>query len=55
MNYVIVTNRRNVVGDPFPSFEEALSAAERLFGGDIDTWLALNLRVEQETRPARVH
>ena len=49
MTYVIVTGENTVVGMPARSYATALNQAARLYGRDADTWLRLNLRIE-ETR-----
>jgi hypothetical protein len=47
MTYVIVTNRKTIVGKPLNSYQAALREAGRLFGDNISDWLDLNLRVEE--------
>ena len=47
MTYVIVKNRKTIVGKPVSSYQEALKEATRLFGDDIIDWMNLNLRVEE--------
>lgn len=47
MTYVIVKNRKTIVGKPVSSYQAALKEASRLFGDDISDWLQLNLRVEE--------
>jgi len=46
MAYVIVKNRKTIVGKPVSSYQVALKEASRLFGDDIGDWLRLNLRIE---------
>ena len=50
MTYVIVKNRKTIIGKPLVSYQAALNEANRLFGDDIMDWMNLNLRVE-EARP----
>ncbi len=47
MTYIIVTRKASVVGKPFASFDAAFIQATHLFGGDIEDWLKLNLRIEE--------
>ena len=47
MTYIIVTRKETVIGKPVASFDAALRQATRLFGDDIDDWLKLNLRIEE--------
>jgi hypothetical protein len=47
MTYIIVTRKETVVGNPLASFDAALIQATRLFGDDIEDWLNLNLRIEE--------
>lgn len=47
MTYVIVKNRKTIVGNPVSSYQAALREASRLFGDDILDWMKLNLRVEE--------
>ncbi len=47
MTYIIVKNRKTVVGEPVSSYQAALNEASRLFGDDILDWMKLNLRVEE--------
>lgn len=51
MTYIIVKDRKTVIGDPFASYTAALQKANALFGDDVEAWMDLNLRVE-ENRPA---
>ena len=50
MTYVIVKNKRTVIGRPLNSYQAALEEADRLFGDNILDWMRLNLRIE-EARP----
>ncbi len=50
MTYVIVKNRKTIIGKPLGSYKAALNEANRLFGDDVMDWMNLNLRVE-EARP----
>ena len=50
MTYVIVKNRKTIIGKPLTSYKAALNEANRLFGDDVMDWMNLNLRVE-EARP----
>jgi len=47
MTYIIVKDRQTVVGAPFASFTAALQKANALFGDDVNAWMDLNLRVEE--------
>lgn len=47
MTYIIVTQEETVVGKPVASFDDALTQATRLFGDDMEDWLKLNLRIEE--------
>ena len=47
MTYVIVKNRKTVVGKPVSSYQAAFKQACRLFGDDIAEWMKLNLRIEE--------
>ncbi len=47
MTYVIVKNRKTIVGQPVSSYQAALKEANRLFGDDVIDWIKLNLRVEE--------
>ena len=47
MTYVIVKNRKTIVGKPVASYQAALKQASRLFGDDIVEWMKLNLRIEE--------
>jgi len=47
MTYIIVTRKETVVGKPDVSFDAALIQATRLFGDDMEAWLKLNLRIEE--------
>lgn len=49
MTYVIVKNKRTIVGKPVTSYQRALKEATRLFGDDVRDWMRLNLRVEEAT------
>lgn len=48
MSYLIVMEKETIAGQPFGSYDEALAQANRLFGDDVKTWLALNLRIEED-------
>ncbi len=50
MTYIIVKDRKTVIGAPFASYTAALQKANSLFGDDVEAWMDLNLRVE-ENRP----
>ena len=50
MTYVIIKDRQTVIGAPHSSFAAALQQASNLFGDDVQQWMDLNLRVE-ENRP----
>ena len=50
MTYIIVKDRQTVVGAPHSSFTAALEQATDMFGDDVQHWMDLNLRVE-ENRP----
>ena len=50
MTYIIVKDRHTIIGSPFESFAEALEQASTLYGDDVEEWIDLNLRVE-ENRP----
>ena len=52
MTYVIVKDRKTIVGTPFPSFTAALEQASRQFGDDIRQWMKLNLRIEESRSAA---
>lgn len=47
MTYIIVTSKETVVGKPLASFNAALIRATALFGDDMEDWLKLNLRIEE--------
>ena len=47
MTYVIVTHKNKIVSHPYKSFDQALDAAISRFGSNVNAWLALNLRIEQ--------
>ncbi len=47
MTYIIVTRKEAVVGKPLTSFDDALMQATHLFGDDVQDWLKLNLRIEE--------
>ena len=47
MTYIIVKDRQTVVGAPFASFAAALQKANAIFGDDVEAWMDLNLRVEE--------
>ena len=47
MTYVIVTGRDTVTGQIFVTFEAAVDAATARYGDDIQTWLAENVRIEE--------
>ncbi len=47
MSYVIVTKEHTITGQPFPSYDEALAEANREFGDEVQVWLELNLRIEE--------
>jgi len=51
MTYIIVKDRKTVIGAPLASYIAALQKANALFGDDVKAWMDLNLRVE-ENRPA---
>ena len=50
MTYVIVASKQTVVGKPFTCYASAFSEATRVFGDEIETWLKLNVRVEEQRR-----
>ncbi len=47
MTYIIITRKEAVVGKPIASFDAAFIQATRLFGDDIEVWLKLNIRIEE--------
>ena len=47
MTYIIVISKETVVGKPVASFDDALNLATRLYGDDMEDWLNLNLRIEE--------
>lgn len=47
MTYVIVKEKQTVIGTPFRSYLDALTAATRLFGDNALEWMQMNLRVEE--------
>lgn len=47
MTYVIVTQDHTITSQPLPSYDEALAEANREFGDDIEVWLELNIRIEE--------
>lgn len=47
MTYIIVTREETVVGKPVASFDDAMIQATSLFGDDMEDWLKLNLRIEE--------
>jgi hypothetical protein len=47
MTYVIVTAKDTIVGSPFTTFDTALAEAGALFGDDVATWVAHNVRIEE--------
>lgn len=47
MSYVVVIERNTVVTPPLASFADGLEEATRRFGGDVEAWMELNVRVEE--------
>lgn len=47
MTYVIVKNRKTIVGKPVSSYQRAIREAHHLFGDDVTDWIKLNLRIEE--------
>lgn len=47
MTYVIVTGKKEIASKPFFSFDAAYRNARERFGIDIEVWLGLNLRIEE--------
>lgn len=47
MTYIIITRKEAVVGKPIASFDDAFIQATRLFGDDVEDWLKLNIRIEE--------
>ena len=47
MTYIIVTRKESVIGSQVATFDAALRQATRLFGDDVEDWLKLNLRIEE--------
>ncbi len=52
MTYVIVKNRKTIIGTPYQSFAAALEQASSLFGDDVRQWMELNLRIEENRSAA---
>ena len=47
MTYVIITGRDTITEQIFVTFEDAVDAATARYGDDIQTWLAENVRIEE--------
>jgi len=47
MTYVIVSAEETIIGRPYTTFETAIAEAGRLFGDDVATWVARNVRIEE--------
>ena len=47
MTYVIVSAERTIIGRPYTTFETAFAEAGKLFGDDVATWVAHNIRIEE--------
>ncbi len=50
MTYVIVTGKDAVSGLPARTYQTAFNQARRLYGGDVDVWMKLNLRIEENRK-----
>jgi hypothetical protein len=47
MTYVIVTAEETIIGRPFTTFDTAFAEAGQMFGDDVATWVARNIRIEE--------
>jgi hypothetical protein len=49
MSYVIVAGTETILGDEvYTTFDTAFDAANEIFGRDVETWLAQNVRIEED-------